>query len=76
MLKAFHMIFRLIAKKKGMSTPESGSEVGVQHKRVWLFKLKVQAVMKQDNNDKLKDNVETDETIAGGYTNKDKGRSW
>ena len=76
MLKAFHIIFRLIARKKGMSKPESGSEVCVQHKRVWLFKLKVQAVMKQDNNDKRKGNVETNETIAGGYTNKDKGRSW
>ena len=76
MLKAFHMIFRLIARKKGMSKTELGSEVGVQQKTTWLFKRKVQAVMKQDNNDKLKDNVETDETIAGGYTNKDKGRSW
>ena len=63
------MNFRLTAKKKGMSTTELGSKVGVQQKTTWLFKRKVQAVMKQDNNDKLKDNVETYETIAGGYTN-------
>ena len=31
--------------------------------------------MKQDNNDKLKGNVDADETIIGGYTNKNKGRS-
>ena len=31
--------------------------------------------MKQDNNDKLKGNVEADQTIVGGYTNKNKGRS-
>jgi ISXO2-like transposase domain/Transposase zinc-ribbon domain len=74
-LKAFHMVFRLTAKKKGMSTTELGNEVGVQQKTAWLFKRKVQVVMKQNNNDKLKDNVDADETIIGGYTNKNKGRS-
>ena len=74
-LKAFHMMFRLTAKKKGMSTTELGSEVGVQQKTAWLFKRKVQVAMKQDNNDKLKGNVDADETIIGGYTNKNKGRS-
>ena len=74
-LKAFHIIFRLTAKKKGMSTTELGNEVGVQQKTAWLFKRKVQVVMKQNNNDKLKDNVEADETIVGGYTNKNRGRS-
>ena len=48
-----------------MSTTELGSEVGVQQKAAWLFERKVQAAMKQDENDKLKDNVEADETIVG-----------
>ena len=74
-LKAFHMIFRLTAKKKGMSTTELGNEVGVQQKTAWLFKRKVQVAMKQDKSDKLKDNVDADETLVGGYTNKNKGRS-
>jgi hypothetical protein len=74
-LKAFHMIFRLTAKKKGMSTTELGSEVGVQQKTAWLFKRKIQAAMKQNNKDKLKGNVDADETLIGGYTNKNKGRS-
>jgi transposase-like protein len=74
-LKAFHMVFRLTAKKKGMSTTELGNEVGVQQKTAWLFKRKVQVAMQQNNNDKLKDNVDADETIIGGYTNKNKGRS-
>src|SRR5665647_2905741 len=74
-LKAFHMIFRLTAKKKGMSTTELGNEVGVQQKTAWLFKRKVQVAMKQDNKDKLKGNVDADETLIGGYTNKNKGRS-
>ena len=74
-LKAFHMIFRLTAKKKGMSTTELGAEVGVQQKTAWLFKRKIQVVMKQDNNDKLSGNVDADETLVGGYTEKHRGRS-
>ena len=75
MLKAFHMIFRLTAKKKGMSTTELGAEVGVQQKTAWLFKRKVQVVMKQNGNDKLSGKVDADETLLGGYTKKHRGRS-
>ena len=64
------MIIRLIAKNKGRSTKELGSEVGVQPKTAWLFKHVVLAAMKQDINDKRKSNVEADETIVGGYTKK------
>jgi transposase-like protein/ribosomal protein L37E len=75
MLKAFHMIFRLTAKKKGMSTTELGAEVGVQQKTAWLFKRKVQVVMKQNDKDKLSGKVDADETLLGGYTKKHRGRS-
>lgn len=75
LLKAFHMIFRLTAKKKGMSTTELGAEVGVQQKTAWLFKRKVQVVMKQDNNDKLNGEVDADETLLGGHTGHHRGRS-
>ncbi len=74
-LKAFHMIFRLAAKKKGMSTTELGAEVGVQQKTAWLFKRKIQVVMKQNRNDKLNGKVDADETLLGGYTKKHRGRS-
>ncbi len=74
-LKAFHMIFRLTAKKKGMSTTELGTEVGVQQKTAWLFKRKVQLVMKQNKEDKLKGKVDADETLLGGYNEKHRGRS-
>ena len=66
-LKAFHMLFRVSTKKKGMSTVELGTEVGVQQKTAWLFKRKVQVVMKQDNNVKLGGNVDADETLIGGH---------
>ncbi len=68
LLKAFHMIFRLTAKKKGMSTVELGAEVGVEQKTAWLFKRKVQAAMKKDRDDKLRGRVDVDETLVGGYS--------
>ena len=58
-----------------MSTTELGNEVGVQQKTAWLLKRKIQVAMKQTNNDKLKGNVDADETLIGGYSNKNKGRS-
>lgn len=72
-LKAFHMVFRLTAKKKGMSTTELGAEVSVQQKTAWLFKRKVQVAMKQNNNDKLKGNVDADETMLGFHTDRKHG---
>lgn len=75
MLKAFHMIFRLSAKKKGMSTTEWGAEVGVQQKTAWLFKRKIQVVMKQNDNDKLSGKMDADETLLEGYTKRYRGRS-
>ena len=68
MLKAFYMVFRITSKKKGMSTIELGTEVGVQQKTAWLFKRKVQAGMKKDKDDKLNGDVEVDETLIGGHS--------
>lgn len=73
-LKAFHMVFRITTKKKGMSTVELGTEVGVEQKTAWLFKRKVQLAMKSDKDDKLNGNVQVDETLVGGYSTA-KGRS-
>jgi transposase-like protein len=73
-LKAFHMIFRISTKKKGMSTIELGTEVGVEQKTAWLFKRKVQAMMKKDKDDKLNGNVQVDETLVGGHSSA-RGRS-
>jgi hypothetical protein len=74
-LKAFHLIFRITAKKKGMSTVELGAEVGVEQKTAWLFKRKVQSAMKEKT--LLKGAVDADETLVGGYApgTKNKGRS-
>jgi hypothetical protein len=74
-LKAFHIIFRVTTKKKGMSTVELGTEVHVQQKTAWLFKRKIQSVMKDKS--LLQGSVEVDETIIGGYRagSENKGRS-
>jgi hypothetical protein len=74
-LKSFHLIFRLTAKTKRMSTIELGNEVNVQQKTAWLFKRKMQSVMKEDGKDKLKGNVDVDEMLVGGYSAAKKGRS-
>ncbi len=67
-LKAFHMLFRLSAKKKGMSTTELACEVGVEQKTAWLFKRKVQVAMKQE--EMLNGNVDVDETVLGFHTDR------
>jgi hypothetical protein len=74
-LKEFAIIFWLTAKKKGMSTVELGNEVNVQQKTAWLFKRKMQSVMKEHGKDKLQGNVDVDEMLIGGYSKGNKGRS-
>ena len=70
------MVFRITAKRKGMSTVELGCEVGVQQKTAWLFKRKIQIAMKPDKSSKLEGNVDVDETLLGFHTGrKDGGRS-
>ena len=66
LLKAFHMVFRIVTKKKGMSSVELAKEVGVQQKTAWLFKRKMQAVMELYDKEKLKGEVVSDETLMGG----------
>ena len=65
--KAFQMMFRVVTKKKGISTVELGSEVGVQQKTAWFFKRKIQLAMHPNKSKKLENKVEMDETIVGVY---------
>lgn len=69
------MVFHVTAKKKGMSTVELGNEVDVQQKTAWLFKRKVQSVMKDNGTHKLQGNVDVDKMLIGGYSQGNKGRS-
>ena len=74
MLKAFHLLFRLSTKKKGMSSVELASETGVQQRTAWLFKSKVQMAMKKANKSKLTKEVVIDETLIGGSVEGSYGR--
>jgi transposase-like protein len=74
-LKAFHILFRTVAKKKGMSSIELASEVGVQQKTAWYFKLKIKDAMIQEDKKKLTGKVQVDETLIGGYSEGNIGRS-
>lgn len=74
-LKAFQMMFRVVSKKKGISTVELGTEVGVQQKTAWFFKRKLQIAMRPGKSEVLKNKVEMDETLIGGYSEKEPGRS-
>lgn len=74
-LKAFHILFRTVTKKKGMSSIELSTEVGVQQKTAWRFKLKIKNAMIQENKKKLKGKVQVDEMLIGGYSAGNIGRS-
>lgn len=74
-LKAFFLLFRTITKKKGMSSVELSTEIGVQQKTAWKFRLKVKNAMIQECQKKLKGDVQVDETLVGGYSEGCVGRS-
>jgi len=53
LMKAFYLLFRIVTKKKGMSTVELAGEVSVQQKTAWLFKRKIQLAMQGLDMEKL-----------------------
>jgi len=73
-LKAFHLLFRLSTKKKGMSSVELASETNVQQRTAWLFKSKIQLAMKKAHKRKLTREVVIDETLIGGSVQGSYGR--
>ena len=74
-LKPFHLLFRTLTKKMGMSSVELATEVGVQQKTAWKFKLKVKNAMVQEKQRMLQGVVQVDETLVGGYSKGNVGRS-
>ena len=59
----------------GMSSVELSTEVGVQQKTAWRFKLKVKNAMVQEKQQKLQGIVQVDEMLIGGYLEGNIGRS-
>lgn len=74
-LKAFHLVFRISTKKKGMSTIELAHEYGLEQKTCWLFKRKIQEAMKSSGKHLLTGEVHVDEFTIGGPEKGKPGRS-
>lgn len=74
-LTAFHIIFKISTKKKGMSTLEISNEFGLRQKTCWDFKWKLQQVMKSSKKYPLEGIVHVDEFFVGGQEEQKRGRS-
>lgn len=74
-LIAFHIVFKISTKKKGMSSLELSSEFELRQKTCWSFKQKVQEAMKSSLRSPLTGVVNADEFVIGGPEEGKKGRS-
>jgi hypothetical protein len=74
-LIAFHIIFKVSTKKKGMSSMELSNEFELRQMTCWAFKQKLQQVMKSSLKSPLTGIVHVDEFVIGGPEEGKKGRS-
>ncbi len=74
-LIAFHIVFKISTKKKGMSSLELSNEFELRQKTCWSFKLKIQQAMASSMNYPLNGTVHVDEFMIGGPEEGKKGRS-
>ncbi|MCH8534403.1 MAG: IS1595 family transposase [Flavobacteriaceae bacterium] len=74
-LIAFHIVFKISTKKKGMSSLELSSEFELRQKTCWAFKRKVQLAMRSSLKSPLTGMVHVDEFVIGGPEEGKKGRS-
>lgn len=75
LLIIFEMAFRIIVRKKGMSSCELSKELGCQQKTAWALKSKLQQSMASSEQNDLKGNVEVDEFMVGGFEPEAPGRT-
>jgi ISXO2-like transposase domain len=74
-LIAFHIVFKISTKKKGMSSIELSNEFELRQMTCWAFKQKLQQVMKSSLKSPLTGIVHVDEFVIGGPEEGKKGRS-
>lgn len=72
---AFHIMFKISVRKKGLSTQELSKEFGLRQKTCWAFKWKIQQVMISSGKYPLSGEVHVDEFILGGPEEQKQGRS-
>ena len=75
LLIAFHILFKVCARKKGLSTLELSREFGLRQKTCWAFKWKIQQIMQSSGLYPLTGEVHVDESIIGGPEEQKRGRS-
>lgn len=75
LLRAFHIIYALSVRKKGISSYEIESEFSISQEACWKFRNKVQFVMKSSQKFPLNGNVDVDEFLVGGHEEGKRGRS-
>lgn len=72
---AFHILFKISARKKGTSTLELSREFGLRQMTCWGFKWKIQQVMSSSCKYPLEREVHVDECWIGGPEKQKPGRS-
>jgi hypothetical protein len=72
---AFHIVFKLSTKKKGMSSVELSHEFDLRQMTCWEFKLKVQQAMRSSRRFPLTGSIHVDEFLVGEYEEGKIGRS-
>ncbi len=75
LLLAFHIVFKISTKKKGMSSLELSKEFELRQKTCWEFKWKIQQAMQSSKQYPLKGEVHVDEFFIGGPEEQKRGRS-
>ena len=74
-LIAFHIIFKIGTKKKGMSSLELSHEFELRQKTCWEFKWKIQQAMQSSLLYPLEGEIHVDELWIGGPEETKRGRS-
>ena len=75
LLTAFHIVFKIVTKKKGMSTLELSREFELRQKTCWGFKWKIQQAMASSLTNQLQGIVHVDEFFVGGPEEQKRGRA-
>ena len=75
LLVAFHIVFKISSKKKGMSSLELSHEFELRQPTCWEFKWKIQQAMQSSKQNPLSGEVHIDEFFIGGPEEQKRGRS-
>lgn len=65
LLTAMNIVFKIVTKKKGMSTLELSREFELRQKTCWSFKWKIQQAMQSSKQNPLNGEVHVDEFYIG-----------